>query len=162
MAILFISILSDHLDGAVARKLECSSQTGYIIDGLADRALNVALMLVALDAAIIWNIVVFVVVVRELALYAVRASQPFWPDALPRTRAYSLVFGGTVRGVLLILCLVAWQLVPATILMITKEVVASLNYVLLAVTLFTLPALDVRPARARRLKFAAGPPRTRR
>jgi phosphatidylglycerophosphate synthase len=154
LTILVVAVLTDHLDGALARKLKCSSPSGYILDGLGDRALNVALMLIALDANLLWPIVVFVIVVREFALYCVRVSQPLWPAMLLKTRPYSLAFGGTVRGALMTSSLVAWQLIPSAIEVDREAFAASLNCVLLAVTVLTLPALNVSFSPAHASAFA--------
>lgn len=47
--VLFISVISDFLDGFIARKWNCASTTGKILDVIADKILGIVVALIFID-----------------------------------------------------------------------------------------------------------------
>jgi phosphatidylglycerophosphate synthase len=82
---------TDHLDGFLARRLCTVSETGYVLDGLADRALYSAMLLVILrnhpnQVAIAWGLLF-----AHIALYAVRLLKRDWYRDRGRIRRLQLL-----------------------------------------------------------------------
>jgi phosphatidylglycerophosphate synthase len=85
VGILILGFGTDAIDGLLARRWRVTSEQGYILDGIGDRAMYISstLTLVAtnrLAASLAW-----LIVLRELLLYAVRS--------LPETSWYPVPMG---------------------------------------------------------------------
>jgi CDP-diacylglycerol--glycerol-3-phosphate 3-phosphatidyltransferase len=99
--VLFI-IATDLLDGSLARRYGLTSEFGYMLDGLGDRAVHVAAYLILLNAEVVPAYLVWALIFRELSQYGVRMVEPAWHVTQARadrivTRAYTVA----VQGVLL-------------------------------------------------------------
>lgn len=78
LGLILFALASDILDGLIARKWGLASKTGYVLDGLADRATYASLILILvrrheLELAIAW-----LVLFREIAIYAERLTRSEW------------------------------------------------------------------------------------
>lgn len=79
---LLLLLVTDTLDGALARRWRVDSTIGYVLDGVADRAAYLASLL-ALGAALhLSAVVVYGIVLRDIMLYALRALMPQWSRRL--------------------------------------------------------------------------------
>lgn len=78
IGIWLIVIISDLLDGKIARKYGISSELGYILDGLGDRAFHIAAYLVFLGQGLISNPLAWLLIIREISQYAVRLTEINW------------------------------------------------------------------------------------
>jgi phosphatidylglycerophosphate synthase len=70
--------ISDALDGKIARRYATQSKCGYILDGWADRAFHIATYLILFDQGLFGICFVWVLVFREVTVYAVRACDSTW------------------------------------------------------------------------------------
>lgn len=89
MATIFTALATDLLDGFLARRYKLSSQMGYILDGLGDRAVYIAVILTIGRTNQMEILVIWLVVFREILVYAVRLLSPEWFDYTPATRVLS-------------------------------------------------------------------------
>ena len=97
LAIVAAALLTDVLDGHVARKLNVTSETGYFLDGLGDKAFTVAIILVISrqdpdHIAIYW-----VLITREIVLYALRALDKRRRENIKKLRLLSLLQAFFIR-----------------------------------------------------------------
>jgi len=97
LGIITIALITDFLDGALARRLGVSSKHGYILDGLGDRAVYVALFLAFLVQQEIGMVVTWLLVFREIAIYAVRLFSGDWFEVSRSVRFMSLLHAGLIR-----------------------------------------------------------------
>jgi CDP-diacylglycerol--glycerol-3-phosphate 3-phosphatidyltransferase len=129
-AALFIAaIATDGLDGALARKRNLVTNSGIILDPIADKVLiGGALIALALVAELPWWVVV-VILARELGITLFRL-------AVLRDRVIPASRGGKLKTVLQAIALSSW-LVPTWVIL--GEGVFTLNYILMgAVILVTV------------------------
>lgn len=89
--ILLVALTTDILDGCLARKFNTASVDGYLLDGLGDRAIYVALILVFQASTDVLPILAWLLILREISMYAIRVSQVEWHLKLHRTRKLSLI-----------------------------------------------------------------------
>jgi len=97
LAISIIAIITDFIDGKIARNLRVESETGYILDGLGDRALHLSFILCFFKLNYIGIYYVWLLIFREICIYALRIIIPNWLTANKRLRWISLYHAGTLR-----------------------------------------------------------------
>jgi phosphatidylglycerophosphate synthase len=98
LALIFLALATDFIDGFLARKYKLSSESGYIIDGLADRSFYVALVLTMVAAHSLSITVAWLLIGRELGMYALRLLQrPHWFTTHRSLRKASLWHAGSIR-----------------------------------------------------------------
>jgi phosphatidylglycerophosphate synthase len=97
IAVLLFALATDFLDGALARKLGVTSRHGYIIDGLGDRAIYIALFLAFLVQQRLGLLVTWLLIFREVAIYAVRLFSTRWLEANKSVRLLSSLHAGLIR-----------------------------------------------------------------
>jgi phosphatidylglycerophosphate synthase len=73
---LALALLTDHLDGPLARKLGVASRSGRLIDGLGDRALYIALILMFVSTNEIALSIAWFLIFREILMYINRLLDP--------------------------------------------------------------------------------------
>lgn len=78
IGIIGLACLTDILDGKIARKYNAISKEGYILDGLGDRSFYVSLILMIFLKYKIYIIIVWLLIYREILLYAIRLIIPNW------------------------------------------------------------------------------------
>lgn len=81
VGLLVLIYVTDLLDGRLARMLGVASRRGSILDGLADRALYIALVLALMVSDDLPTLVAWLILTRELSLYGIRLMRltPWYP-----------------------------------------------------------------------------------
>ena len=92
---LFI-MLTDIIDGRIARQVGVTSKLGYLLDGLGDRSFHVVIYLLFLRLNIINLFLAWILIFREICQYAVRLIDADWHVNQPRkdritTKTYTIV-----------------------------------------------------------------------
>jgi CDP-diacylglycerol---glycerol-3-phosphate 3-phosphatidyltransferase len=106
LGLVLLIMATDLLDGRLARRYGLTSEFGYMLDGLGDRAVHVAAYLILLNAEVVSAYLVWALIFRELSQYGARMVEPAWHASQARadrivTQAY------TVAVQALLLCEVA-------------------------------------------------------
>jgi phosphatidylglycerophosphate synthase len=87
---------SDLADGFLARFWRVTSKLGYILDGVADRASYIAFTLALCSIYHVRWELIYLVILRDVLLYALRATTPDWykiaNDTRMVTKAYAICF----------------------------------------------------------------------
>lgn len=85
---LLLLFLSDALDGFLARRWDVASDFGYILDGVADRSTHIALIVALTATGALSALLGFLLIFRDLVLYAARAFFDGWwtANAIFRSR----------------------------------------------------------------------------
>jgi phosphatidylglycerophosphate synthase len=76
LAIAFFALVTDLVDGYLARHWRVASEVGYFIDGLSDKVFYVAIILVATREQFTSLTLAWLLIVREVVLYALRSIDP--------------------------------------------------------------------------------------
>lgn len=95
--VLFLSIISDFLDGKLARALGCSSKKGYILDGLGDRVVYISCFLAFLSIGQMSSLIAWLLIIKEICLYATRLIEDCWQGEEGIARKFSLIYAFCVR-----------------------------------------------------------------
>jgi CDP-diacylglycerol--glycerol-3-phosphate 3-phosphatidyltransferase len=84
--IFLIASLTDYFDGFIARRFKLESSFGRFLDPIADKVLvtSALIMLIALDRVQAW--VVMLIISREVAVSALRATTKTWDTTLTPSR----------------------------------------------------------------------------
>jgi len=90
ITIILVALVTDILDGKIARKYNLISKEGYILDGLGDRSFYVALILIFFLKFKINILIIWLLIFREIILYAIRLITPTW-HSNNRTRNISIL-----------------------------------------------------------------------
>ena len=90
LGLILLALLTDVLDGQLARRLHVESKDGYLLDGLGDRSIYIALILVFHSTHEIFGIVAWLLILREVGIYAIRVIEVEWSLRLKGTRTLSL------------------------------------------------------------------------
>ena len=88
--IFFIASLTDFFDGFIARRFKVESSFGRFLDPIADKVLVTAalIMLIALGRVPAW--IVMLIISREVAVSALRATTKTWDTTLKPSRVGKL------------------------------------------------------------------------
>lgn len=97
LALIFLALFTDILDGKLARREEQSSETGYILDGLGDRAIYVAVVLTICVVHQVNILICWLVIFREILIYAVRLMAREWYADTKTLRILSLIHAVSLR-----------------------------------------------------------------
>jgi phosphatidylglycerophosphate synthase len=81
MILLLVMLLTDVLDGLLARQWKVTSTFGYVLDGVADRSMNIALIVALTALAKLSPLLSFFLLLRDVILYAARALFAEWWSA---------------------------------------------------------------------------------
>jgi phosphatidylglycerophosphate synthase len=92
-----LASLTDFLDGKIARRLEMQSEFGYVLDGLCDRAFHVALIMAFFLHQKVPLAIVWLLVLRDIAIYALRLCHVNWFQEAKKLRPLSIIHGYGVR-----------------------------------------------------------------
>ena len=96
VTIIGVASITDMLDGIIARKYNCTSFKGYILDGLGDRSFYVALILMIFMKFKSNIIIVWLFIFREILIYAFRLLNPKW-RSFKRVRKISVIHALGIR-----------------------------------------------------------------
>jgi len=97
IGLILIALITDVMDGRLARALGVTSDDGYLLDGLGDRSVYIALILVFYKQGNVWGGVAWLLIFREVAIYAVRVIQVEWSLRLLKTRRLSVAHAFFIR-----------------------------------------------------------------
>jgi len=97
LGLIGVALVSDVADGFLARRLRLASRTGYVIDGLGDRAVVLAIILALLSEHCLNLIVAWLFVMREVGIYALRTLHKDWYEAARGLRRFSRLYAATIR-----------------------------------------------------------------
>ena len=97
MGLLFVAIVTDVLDGRIARSYRLSSRTGYFLDGIGDKVVYAAILMVIFREDRQQNLIPWLLVAREIILYALRAISGGDLVTLARLRSLSLIYALLIR-----------------------------------------------------------------
>ncbi|POF29861.1 CDP-alcohol phosphatidyltransferase family protein [Roseibium marinum] len=97
LAVLAYAFLSDILDGYIARNYVGSTITGYFLDGLGDRAVYVAVLLTIVRIEPSQSALAWILIFREIAIYALRALDPDKQPTLKKLRSISIAQAVFIR-----------------------------------------------------------------
>jgi len=97
ITVIAIALATDFLDGALARRFGLASKHGYILDGLGDRAMYIAIALAFLVQQEIGIIAAWLLIFREMAIYATRLLSSGWFEANRSVRFLSRLHAGLLR-----------------------------------------------------------------
>lgn len=78
LGLVIFAITTDFVDGALARRWRVTSELGYVLDGLGDRAIHVALLLVFLVRYGVHPVLVWLLIFRDIGIYAARVLSKEW------------------------------------------------------------------------------------
>lgn len=98
--VLAVALVTDISDGRIARRYQLATKFGYLLDGIADRATYIAIIL-----GVAWRdglslLLGYALIVRDLLLYGTRAYYPRWNTTLRRQRRVAKVHALSVRVML--------------------------------------------------------------
>ena len=97
VAILGLAAFTDLLDGLVARACGLTSRTGYFLDGIGDKAVYAAILLVIFREDREVSLLPRLLIAREIILYALRAIEGGTQESLRDLRALSLFYATFIR-----------------------------------------------------------------
>jgi phosphatidylglycerophosphate synthase len=94
VALVCAMMATDYWDGRIARRYGITSKTGYLLDGLGDRAFMVAGYLVLFVGSVLGLLMLWLLIFREISQYAVRLLDDAWHSSQSRidrlsTRAHA-------------------------------------------------------------------------
>lgn len=78
VAMLVLALVTDGLDGYFARRWRTTSDIGYVLDTMGDRAIHLALVLVFLVRYSFHPLFVWLLLFRDIGIYAVRVLSKDW------------------------------------------------------------------------------------
>jgi len=73
-----IVFFTDAIDGYLARRWKTTSAMGYVLDSLGDRAIHIALLLVFLVRYHIHPLFVWLIIFRDIGIFAIRVLSKEW------------------------------------------------------------------------------------
>jgi cardiolipin synthase len=97
VCIFMFAMLSDGLDGYLARRWGTYSELGYALDSMGDRAIHLALMLVFLVRYSFHPIFIWLIVFRDLSICSVQMLSKEWRSKTARMRPLFLFHATTLR-----------------------------------------------------------------
>jgi phosphatidylglycerophosphate synthase len=91
------ALLTDFLDGILARRWRVTSERGYFLDGLGDKAFYIAVLLTMIREGLTSTALAWILIAREVVLYALRSIDPSRLQNLSSLRLYSRAYALFVR-----------------------------------------------------------------
>ncbi len=92
-----MAVATDFLDGYLARRWKVASEAGYFLDGLGDKGFYLAIYLTMLREKASAEMVVWLLIGREIVLYALRSLDEDRAHNIARLRPYSRAFALFIR-----------------------------------------------------------------
>ena len=97
IVLVTLAMFTDYLDGYLARRWKVASDVGYVLDTLGDRAMHLSLILVVLVRYGINPVLVWLLIFRDIGIYAVRVLSMNWLARSKKARWMSLIHATAVR-----------------------------------------------------------------
>lgn len=94
-----LTIATDFADGALARRFKVATKFGYLVDGIADRAVYIAVVLGIAMRDGFPLLLGYFLIVRDFFLYGCRSYYPRWIERLPLQRTVAHFHAGALRAV---------------------------------------------------------------
>ena len=101
IGILVLTFLTDLLDGFLARRWEVTSELGYLLDGVGDRASYLAALFICAYGVDLSLLVAYLVFFRDIALYAYRAFDDEWSNHIDKTRFWTKSYAFFLKAILI-------------------------------------------------------------
>jgi len=95
---LTIAVITDGLDGYLARRWGTVSDCGYVLDTMGDRAVHLALMLVFLVRYAFHPVFIWLLVFRDIGIYAIRVLSKDWLSKSRQMRPIFLLHTTCLRA----------------------------------------------------------------
>lgn len=103
VALSVLIMVSDFLDGKLARKYSLESKIGYVLDGLGDRAVHVSVVLLFVTYGILNAMLAWALIFREMCVYAVRLLEADWHEGMPGTeQSFNKIYVSVVQLLLFV------------------------------------------------------------
>src|ERR1051325_1287525 len=90
VCMLVLAMVTDALDGYLARRWGIASTLGYVLDAMGDRAIHLALVLVFLVRYSFHPLFIWLLIFRDIGIYAVRVLSKEWLYKSRQMRPVSL------------------------------------------------------------------------
>jgi CDP-diacylglycerol---glycerol-3-phosphate 3-phosphatidyltransferase len=104
--LLILLFVTDVVDGFLARRWDVATHFGYVLDGVADRSTHIAVVVALTTTGVISPVLSFLLVFRDLLLYAARALFAGWWRSNAgfrfRVRVAAVLFKITVGAIALV------------------------------------------------------------
>ena len=119
LAVAATAFLTDIADGRLARRWRVASDAGALIDGMGDKAFYVAVYMTIASAQAAHSLLLWALIFREVALYALRTIDAKRAQNTKQLRWASLLYAFVIRMyflyfILVGLCQVSgWAIPPA-------------------------------------------------
>jgi phosphatidylglycerophosphate synthase len=97
VSLVIAAALSDLADGYLARRWNVVSATGYVLDAMGDRAVHLSLILVMLSRYEFYPLIAWLLIFRDIAIYAVRVLTRNWLKRSRDHRWMSLLHAAGLR-----------------------------------------------------------------
>lgn len=97
MVIVAVAVITDILDGFLARRWGQTSELGYYLDGLGDKSFTVAICLIMSNFYPVFTLLLWALICREIFLYAYRILDKNRESNLKRLRRISLIHAALIR-----------------------------------------------------------------
>jgi phosphatidylglycerophosphate synthase len=97
LSLVVLAAISDALDGYLARRWDVTSATGYVLDAMGDRAVHLALMLAMLVRYEFHPLIAWLLVFRDIGIYAIRILARNWLQRSRDARWISVLHALGVR-----------------------------------------------------------------
>ena len=97
VCLIVIAMITDVLDGRLARRWHVTSELGYVLDAMGDRAIHLALMLVFLVRYGFHPVLIWLLIFRDIGIYAVRVLSKDWLKKSLQLRWISLFHAVCLR-----------------------------------------------------------------
>lgn len=114
LPLLLLLLATDLVDGFLARRWQVTSNFGYVLDGVADRSAHIGMVIALTARGTLSPVLAFLLVFRDLVLYAARAFFDNWWRA-------NTMFRGRVK-------------LAAVLFKLTVGSIALLSYIQIAFT----------------------------
>lgn len=98
ISVVGLALLSDALDGYLARRWNVQSDLGYVLDTMGDRAMHLALILMIVARYQIHPLVAWLLIFRDIGIYGIRVLTRDWLQRSKDMRALSLTHSLTLRA----------------------------------------------------------------
>lgn len=97
LALALFALLTDILDGPLARHWRVTSERGYFLDGLGDKAFYIAILVTMIREQVTASVLTWILIAREVFLYALRTLDQSRAENLVSLRFYSRAYALFVR-----------------------------------------------------------------
>ncbi|MDR3410746.1 MAG: CDP-alcohol phosphatidyltransferase family protein [Formivibrio sp.] len=97
LGVAFFALVTDFADGYLARRWRVTSEIGYFLDGLSDKIFYVAIVLVAIREGFTCLSVAWLLIGREICLYALRSVDSHRMKNIENLKPLSLAYALFLR-----------------------------------------------------------------